>query len=87
MPSQRTLVVGLVEAPSSLDPGDHRERQSETVLRNIYDGLVTPEDLTLGTQVLFSGRTVLTPGPDLAIDQLGLPEEMAWRLYGPQVAA
>ena len=53
----------------------------------LYDGLVTPEDLTLGTQVLFSGRTVLTPGPDLAIDQLGLPEEMAWRLYGPQVAA
>ena len=41
MPDQHTLVVGLVDAPSSLDPGDHRERQSETVIRNIYDGLVT----------------------------------------------
>ncbi len=37
----RTIVVGLSHAPGSLDPGDHRERQSETVLRNIFDGLVT----------------------------------------------
>ena len=38
---ERTIVVGLVEAPTSLDPTDHRERQSETVIRNMFDGLVT----------------------------------------------
>jgi len=37
----QTIVVGLAQAPDSLDPGDHRERQSETVLRNVFDGLVT----------------------------------------------
>jgi len=38
---ERTIVVGLVDAPTSLDPADHRERQSETVIRNMFDGLVT----------------------------------------------
>ncbi len=37
----RTIVVGLAWAPTSLDPADHRERQSETVIRNMFDGLVT----------------------------------------------
>jgi len=38
---ERTIVVGLVGSPTSLDPADHRERQSETVIRNMFDGLVT----------------------------------------------
>jgi peptide/nickel transport system substrate-binding protein len=38
---ERKIVVGLVYAPNTLDPGDHRERQSETVIRNMFDGLVT----------------------------------------------
>ncbi|HEY42792.1 MAG TPA: ABC transporter substrate-binding protein [Anaerolineae bacterium] len=40
-PEVQTIVVALVEAPTSLDPGDYRERQSETVIRNMFDGLVT----------------------------------------------
>ncbi len=40
-PGRQTLVVGLAGAPVSLDPADHRNRQSETVLRNMFDGLVT----------------------------------------------
>ncbi len=36
-----TLVVALASAPTSLDPADHRSRQSETVIRNMFDGLVT----------------------------------------------
>ena len=51
----------------------------------LYDELLSPDDLTFGTRVLFSGRAVLTPGPDLEVDQLGFPEEMAWQLFGPQV--
>lgn len=36
-----TIVVALAEAPISLDPADHRNRPSETVIRNMFDGLVT----------------------------------------------
>jgi peptide/nickel transport system substrate-binding protein len=40
-PDRRQVTVGLVQAPVSLDPADHRDRQSETVIRNMFDGLVT----------------------------------------------
>ncbi len=36
-----TIVVALSEAPVSLDPADHRSRPSETIIRNMFDGLVT----------------------------------------------
>ena len=37
-----SLVVGLrTDRLQSLDPGNHRDRETETVIRNIYDGLVT----------------------------------------------
>jgi len=36
-----TIVLALAAAPTSLDPADHRSRESETVIRNMYDGLVT----------------------------------------------
>lgn len=41
MPEGGTIVVGLSDAPTTLDPADHRSRPSETVIRNIFDGLVT----------------------------------------------
>jgi len=37
----RTIVVALAQAPISLDPADHRDRTSETVIRSMFDGLVT----------------------------------------------
>jgi peptide/nickel transport system substrate-binding protein len=40
-PARDTLIVALAAAPTSLDPADHRSRQSETVIRNMFDGLVT----------------------------------------------
>jgi peptide/nickel transport system substrate-binding protein len=40
-PGRQTLIVGLSQAPTSLDPADHRSRLSETVIRNMFDGLVT----------------------------------------------
>ena len=36
-----TLVVGIDEDAITLDPMNFRHRQTETILRNIYDGLVT----------------------------------------------
>lgn len=40
-PGRQTIIVALSQAPTSLDPADHRSRQSETVIRNMFDGLVT----------------------------------------------
>jgi peptide/nickel transport system substrate-binding protein len=36
-----SIVVALTSAPPTLDPADHRDRQAETIVRNIFDGLVT----------------------------------------------
>ena len=36
-----TVVIAMGAAPVSLDPADHRSRESETVIRNMFDGLVT----------------------------------------------
>jgi peptide/nickel transport system substrate-binding protein len=46
----QTIVVALAGAPTSLDPADHRSRQSETVIRNMFDGLVT-RDTTNGVHL------------------------------------
>ena len=43
-PGRQTLIVGMASAPIALDPADHRTRESETVLRNMFDGLVTRDN-------------------------------------------
>lgn len=40
-PAQQVITVALARAPTSIDPADHRSRESETVVRNMFDGLVT----------------------------------------------
>jgi peptide/nickel transport system substrate-binding protein len=40
-PGRSTFIVALAAAPTTLDPADHRDRNSETVIRNMFDGLVT----------------------------------------------
>lgn len=42
--TSKTLVVALTQAPASLDPADHRDRSAETVIRNMFDGLVTRDN-------------------------------------------
>ncbi len=45
VPGRQTIIVGLSQAPSEgLDPADHRSRLSETVIRNMFDGLVTRDN-------------------------------------------
>lgn len=39
----------------------------------------------LGTSVDMSARAVISPNPDLDIDHVGIPEDQAWKLYGPFV--
>jgi len=45
-----TIVIAMGAAPVSLDPADHRSRESETVIRNMFDGLVT-RDATNGVHM------------------------------------
>jgi peptide/nickel transport system substrate-binding protein len=40
-PGRQTLIVGIDSAPQTLDTADYSHRQTETVLRNMFDGLVT----------------------------------------------
>jgi peptide/nickel transport system substrate-binding protein len=49
-PQSSTIVIALAAAPVSLDPADHRSRESETVIRNMFDGLVT-RDATNGVHM------------------------------------
>jgi hypothetical protein len=41
--------------------------------------------LRLREEQLFSGRTVIAPGADLRLDQVGLASEVAWAVFGPLV--
>ncbi|HLE73732.1 MAG TPA: ABC transporter substrate-binding protein [Anaerolineales bacterium] len=45
-PGRQTIIVGLAAAPDTLDPADHRSRQSETVIRDMFDGLVTRDNIS-----------------------------------------
>jgi peptide/nickel transport system substrate-binding protein len=49
-PKRDVIIVALSSAPDTLDPADHRSRQSETVIRNMFDGLVT-RDSTSGVHL------------------------------------
>jgi peptide/nickel transport system substrate-binding protein len=49
-PTRDVIIVGMAAAPVSLDPADHRTRESETVIRNMFDGLVT-RDSTSGVHL------------------------------------
>ena len=58
------IIVGMGRAPTSLDPADHRSRESETVIRNMFDGLVTRDTrsgvhLELANSIEWSDDTTL----------------------------
>ena len=57
----------------------------EARVREFFDLLLAPQQLRFLERQLFSGRAVLAPGSGLRIDQVGLPEEMAWTLFAPLV--
>ena len=54
-------------------------------VEDFFTALLRPEHLHFWARPLFSGRAALVSGFELELDQVGLPEEMAWDLFGPQV--
>jgi len=54
-----TIVIGISAAISTLDPAIHRDRTTETVLRNMFDGLVTrTPDMKIVPEIAESWETV-----------------------------
>ncbi len=67
--------------PASLQ--SRARQQLEAQLAAYCDALVQAPQLRPTSRSLFSGRAVLAPGADLRHDQIGLPAEIAWTLFGP----
>ncbi len=55
-------------------------------VHELFDELLTPEQVQFHAYALFSGRTVLAPVTDVRLDQVGLAEEIAWTLFSPLLA-
>jgi len=54
-----TLIIGIHQETTTLDPGNHRSRVSETIIRNMYDGLITrTTDMELVGQLAKSWQQV-----------------------------
>jgi hypothetical protein len=71
------------DAPESLA---HRALgQLSAALQAYLDALLTPDDLRPSARTVFSARTVISPGLDLSLDQVGVADELAWALFGPLV--
>ncbi|HIJ74380.1 MAG TPA: hypothetical protein HPP83_09790 [Candidatus Hydrogenedentes bacterium] len=71
------------QAPDSLT--QQALKDLERCVVAFLDTLLTPEQLRFRNQTVFSGRTVISPGHDLRIGELGVPDEIAWTLFGPLV--
>ncbi|MDE2740871.1 MAG: hypothetical protein OXI58_04740 [Gemmatimonadota bacterium] len=54
-------------------------------VEDLFTALLRPEHLHFRARPLFSGRAALASESELNLDQVGLPEEVAWALFGPQV--
>jgi len=87
----QSLLAG--QAPASLR--DSAAKQLAEHLADWMDALLgahdsvwtrNPGPVAFGNHVLFSGRSVISPGGDLRIDQVGVAEDIAWTLFGPLLA-
>jgi DNA-directed RNA polymerase beta subunit len=66
----------------------NQERRVKGILQHVFGsspkfGMVQRQ--LLGATVELVGRAVITPNPDLDMDQVGLPENKAWEVYKPFV--
>ena len=59
-------------------------KQLQTRLAEYFDALLSPADMRFDARTLFSGRSVIVPDAELRADEVGIPEQMAWALFGPK---
>ena len=99
LPGHSLTHVNARDVPRALREAN--DRLSEMIANGAPDVLVDRAVETLSERVrafcalsrlqfqaraLFSGRSVAVPAPELRYDQVGVPEEMAWTLFGPFAA-
>jgi hypothetical protein len=78
--------TGRVLAGKSPESLVARSRENlRRAVQTFFEALFEQSPLSLHARVVFSGRAVAAPGDNLRIDQIGLPEEIAWALFGPMV--
>lgn len=74
---------------------EHEQRRApgprRRPLRALFDRIQGKQGLLRrdlgGRRVDYSARAVIVPGPELGLDQVGLPRQLAWQLYRPFVTA
>jgi hypothetical protein len=82
--NERLARIEAGKAPSSL--AAKAAGQLAAAVERLLAALVQPDHVRLGGRTVLSGRSVIAPGVALHHDQVGLPEEMAWTLFGPLAA-
>lgn len=79
----------LQEAVDSLIDQTRNQRHSRRQLRSLSDMLKGKQGRfrrnLLGKRVDYSGRSVIVVGPELKLDQCGLPKDMALEIFKPYV--
>ncbi|MDP6348126.1 MAG: class I tRNA ligase family protein, partial [Dehalococcoidia bacterium] len=70
--NQGTIIQGKQKMSKSrgnvVAPDDYVAQVGADAVRAYFESLVSTRDLRLGTWALFSGRSVIAPGPDLGAD-------------------
>jgi len=64
----------------------NQEKKVKWILKHVFGSspkLGTVQRRLLGSTVDLVGRAVITPNPDLDMDQASIPEDKAWEMYKP----
>lgn len=83
--------VGAMEGIFDPITKDARQRNWKGVLKYIGGtGGTQPKDAFFQSKVVkrrqdLSGRSTIVAGPELDVDKIGLPEDMAWKIYKPHI--
>lgn len=59
--SAADLIVGFTLDADTLDPANHRKRETETIIRNMYDGLLTRDANMLVVPEIAESMTQISP--------------------------
>jgi len=76
---------GVVGLGDPIHP-KNKERKVKGILKHVFGTspkLGVVQRRLLGSSVDMVGRSVITPNPDLDMDQVGIPEDKAWEIYKP----
>lgn len=77
----------LTESSAPTGLREKARRKLEQTVRVYLDKLVSSEQTAFTARTLVGGKARIAPDGSLRPDELGLPEELAWALFGPQVSS